>query len=46
MFGRADSRKAGKLPFIDPGEIKKYRIEFKILESISEITGLKKKFAK
>jgi hypothetical protein len=46
IFGRAESRKAGSLQFIEPGEVKKYKLEFKILESNKEIAELKKKFGK
>ena len=46
MFGRADSRKAEKLPFIEPGEVKKFKLEFKVLESNKEIAQLKKKLVK
>lgn len=46
ISGRAGERKAGRLQFIDPGGIKKYKLEFKILESDKEIAQLKKKFGK
>ncbi|MHB1274693.1 MAG: aldose 1-epimerase family protein [Candidatus Humimicrobiaceae bacterium] len=46
VLGRAEERKAGRLQFIEPGEVKKYKLEFKILESNKEIAQLKKKFGK
>ncbi|MHB1348217.1 MAG: aldose 1-epimerase family protein [Candidatus Humimicrobiaceae bacterium] len=46
IFGRAEERKAGRLQFIEPGEIKKYKLEFKILSSNDEIARLKKRFGK
>ena len=46
VYGRTEERKAGRLQFIEPGEVKKHRLEFKILESNREIAELKKKFKK
>ncbi|MHB8277244.1 MAG: aldose 1-epimerase family protein [Candidatus Humimicrobiaceae bacterium] len=40
--GRAIEREEGKLVFIKPGEIKKYRIEFNILKSNKEIEQFRK----